>query len=203
LGRAASGPPFFLAEARVLKSRRGFTLIELMIVVAIIGILTAIAVPNFLKLQGRAKQSEAKAHLKALFQAEKAFFQGHDRYSNLILEVGFLPERGNRYEYFLDALTGPFDDRTGTLGTVGQTASGISVDVFKFPPLTPTAFACGSLTGIANGEFTGGAQGQIDDDSTLDQWTIATASRLISTKCDAQGNVASGEPVNELNDVIH
>jgi prepilin-type N-terminal cleavage/methylation domain-containing protein len=52
---------------RALKSPLGFTLIELMIVVVIIGILAAIAIPNFLTYQARAKQSEAKLALGDIF----------------------------------------------------------------------------------------------------------------------------------------
>ncbi len=63
-----------------LRSSKGFTLIELMIVVAIIGILAAIAIPNFLTYQLKSRQSEAKTNLQAIrtsmlsFQAEKGCY---------------------------------------------------------------------------------------------------------------------------------
>ena len=52
----------------------GFTLIELMIVVAIIGILAAIAIPNFLRFQLKAKSSEGKTNLAAIRTAEQSYY---------------------------------------------------------------------------------------------------------------------------------
>ena len=56
-----------------LQKSGGFTLIELMIVVAIIGILAAIAIPNFLKFQLKAKTSEGKTNLAAIRTAEESY----------------------------------------------------------------------------------------------------------------------------------
>ncbi len=84
------------------KLQKGFTLIELMIVVAIIGILAALAIPNFIRFQARSKQSEVKANLKSLFTAERSYYQEHDMYSECIKKIGFNPERGNRYHYVVN-----------------------------------------------------------------------------------------------------
>jgi type IV pilus assembly protein PilA len=59
---------------RNLRNRKGFTLVELMIVVAIIGILAAIAIPNFLNFRLKAKASEAKSNLGAIRTTQTAYY---------------------------------------------------------------------------------------------------------------------------------
>ncbi len=61
-------------------SRRGFTLIELLIVVAIIAILAAIAVPNFLEAQTRSKVSRCKADMRSLATAIEAYCVDNNLY---------------------------------------------------------------------------------------------------------------------------
>jgi type II secretion system protein G len=60
--------------------RRGFTLIELLIVVAIIAILAAIAVPNFLEAQVRSKVSRAKADIRSLATGLEAYYVDNNHY---------------------------------------------------------------------------------------------------------------------------
>ena len=60
--------------------RKGFTLIELMIVVAIIAILASIAIPQYKKFQLKAKTSEAKSNIGAIRSAEETYAAEHDVY---------------------------------------------------------------------------------------------------------------------------
>ena len=190
--------------------QKGFTLIELMIVVAIIGILAAIAIPNFIKFQARSKQSEAKANLKAIFTAQKAFFQEKDRFSSLTGEVGFEPERNNRYAYFLDGTTVAMEDRSTTLITPATSYTAIGVDVFKYTTAAitalPSGLGCGSVPAVVappTPSFVSVAYGNIDADAVLDMWSISSDSRVFtpSATCTADTNNPSGEPANEQNDV--
>ena len=65
---------------KLLKRQGGFTLIELMIVVAIIGILAAIAIPNFLRFQLRSKTGEARTNLAGIRTAEESYFAEYGQY---------------------------------------------------------------------------------------------------------------------------
>ncbi|MCD6384435.1 prepilin-type N-terminal cleavage/methylation domain-containing protein [Candidatus Sumerlaeota bacterium] len=63
-----------------MKKRKGFTLIELLIVVAIIAILAAIAVPNFLEAQTRSKTSRCKADMRSITTALESYFVDNNEY---------------------------------------------------------------------------------------------------------------------------
>ena len=64
------------------KSERGFSLVELMIVVAIIAILAAIAIPAFMRFALKSKTSEASGNLSAIRTAEEAYRAEHDVYAD-------------------------------------------------------------------------------------------------------------------------
>src|SRR2546429_8242622 len=179
--------------------QKGFTLIELMIVVAIIGILAAIAIPNFIKFQARSKQSEAKANLKAIFTAQKAFFQEKDRFSTLTGEVGFEPERNNPNANCLTN-SGTIEPRTGATLVQATTFTGVAVDTFKYGSALDQTYggtACSSAAGLQGTpatRFDAIALGNIDADVTVDQLSISRDSRRFSAGRDRPADADKPSP---------
>jgi len=118
--------------------RKGFTLVELMIVVAVIGLLAALAIPNYVRFQAKAKQAEVKGNLKAAFTCERSYYQEHSTYTSCTKAIGFAPERGNRYRYTLnttvraDETCGTTESRATAAGTSLASDGDILADTFKY-----------------------------------------------------------------------
>ena len=187
------------------KLQKGFTLIELMIVVAIIGILAAIAIPNFIKFQARSKQSEAKANLKAVFTAQKAYFQ--EKHSSYTV-TSVLAERNNRYAYFLDGTTVTLETRDVTAGAGGdlyrhrrgrlvQETAHRRLTALPRAELRLTAF----VTNPPDPIFVAAAAGNIDADGCAGPVSISSDSRTFTPAALRRCGHPSGERANHFDDV--
>ena len=151
---------------------KGFTLIELMIVVAIIGILAAIAIPNFSKFQARAKQSESKANLKAIYTAKQTNFGAEDTFVCInSCFCDWSTGQEPRYSYFCNDATTLVQGLTAT----GPDQRNGKDDGCRAPTDSPTG---------NDRTFTITASGQIDSDDVCDNWKIDDGGDLEHTNDD-------------------
>ena len=172
-------------------NNKGFSLIELMVVVAIIGILAAVAVPSISKYTAKSRQAEAKAQLGGLYTAMKAFNSEYPIFDTRFSVIGFGPEGEMKYHVGFAA---------ANMATAAQ-LNGAGYTIAVASAINSTATWCGtnataglgpnercqlrtvgggaaqpigaSLLTVATGLFTAQAIGLIRDGTPVaDSWTI-------------------------------
>jgi type IV pilus assembly protein PilA len=72
--------------------RAGFTLVEMMVAVALIGVLASVTVPNFKKYQAKSKAVEAKMQLALIYTSQTGFYQIYDMYATCLDHMGYDPK---------------------------------------------------------------------------------------------------------------
>jgi type IV pilus assembly protein PilA len=144
---------------KILKrNNKGFTLIELMIVVAIIGILAAIAIPNFLHFQLKARTAEAKKNLGEIKTCEEIYNAEHDRYMSAQIVPRAQALLNNKRAAW------PTNSDFVELG---------------FDPIGSVYFSYAVTTlGGDNEEYSAEAYGDIDDDDVISTWRMSTDGSL-------------------------
>ncbi len=157
----------------------GFSLVELMVVVAIIGVLATLAIPNVSKFLAKARQSEAKTQLSAVYSAEKAFFAEYTAYHGMFGAIGYSPEGQLRYNVGFAAAPSEANVSNGYNSTPAAPGNVRSAQAY-----------CGVAGAILNGcSLLNGATNVAAPavpalgilNSTAGTFTVAAAARIVNT----------------------
>jgi type IV pilus assembly protein PilA len=144
---------------------KGFTLLELLIVMAVIVFLSGISVPSIFRFLAKSKRSEAYMTLRSLYMAEKAYWAEFGRYTNVLRGadgLGWKPEGMLQYTY----------------GFPGQEGVNNFVGALKTPS--------GALEGahVNDGGFVITAAGDIDGDGKPDVLTVDQSGTIVVLRDD-------------------
>jgi type IV pilus assembly protein PilA len=141
------------------------------VVAVIFTLFSAIATPKFLSSSCRAKESEAKGNLKALFVSEQQFFHDHDSFSSDFSQLTY-QGHGSRYIVgFSPTALSPHTPDHQARALIERLTATARTDVLSAAGATQTSFLAFAM-------------GNLDDDDTLDVWTIDEQSRLTHVVAD-------------------
>jgi len=164
------------------KANRGFTLVELLIVVAIIGVLSTIGVPTFKKMVQKAKKSEAKTSLGALYTAETAFFSEYGFYGNNLPGIAYELDGSSANRLYVTGFPSATCSAAAAIAPSATTAATFSLAVptyytnpVYFYGASATLATCAPGTVPADGSsYSGTASGMISSvaGAAVDEWNM-------------------------------
>jgi type IV pilus assembly protein PilA len=181
IDREFFGVVYMLNKVRKMFNTKGFTLIELMVVVAIIGLLAATAIPQFRKYQAKARTSEAKLGLASIYTAMESFYTEYNHYSNCMGFAGYEPTGAAADRYYTvgwsgiatSALAPAACESDATAGNHAYLGSKAPAGVSVAANVTLNLDSCGLAAGGAT--YTAEAIGIIDQGAI----TLGTLSRFL------------------------
>ena len=185
-----------------LNENKGFTLVELMVVVGIIGILATIAIPNFRKYQAKSKTTEAKIQLSSVYTSMESMLLEYDTYATCLGSAGYNPSTEYKERYYGVGFrsrsaaqettarnNGMESCNTSTNGECSSAAcSGDGWFFFRAAKAAAgnsrgAVAATGVVaTSMAQAAFTASAQGAISAGNTHDAWQINNLKKLVHIK---------------------